>query len=356
MIVGFSKHGKGNGVSAINYLTADSHKGINREPPSVIVRGNMQGTSSLIKSLDFEWRYTSGVLSFAPGEKITKQMEENIMDRFEATAFAGLDHDQYNILWVRHEHAGHHELHFIVPRVELSTGKSLNIAPPGSESRSLFDTFRSMINAEFGLADPDDPNRARMFSLPDHIAKINAEATRKGNALRADIREVITESVKRGILLGEIQNREDIETYFSDNGLIVTRTGKNYISVIEPSEGMRIRLKGGIYSESEFDAVRASLGDSEGPLDRVDLVKAQGFAEELDSLMAPRERFNSGRYPSRLSTNTVDEVGLDLDGYLPAVLGSEAINDYESVAGSLLNHRQKMLAISSSSHESYQAL
>ncbi|MEB6138280.1 relaxase/mobilization nuclease domain-containing protein, partial [Klebsiella pneumoniae] len=65
-------------------------------------------------------------------------MEQAIIDRFEAVAFAGLESDQYNILWVRHEHANHHELHFVTPRVELSSGKSLNIRPPGELAKQTF--------------------------------------------------------------------------------------------------------------------------------------------------------------------------------------------------------------------------
>src|SRR5688500_2996885 len=110
----------------------------------------------MIDSLPFKHRYTSGVLSFAPGEVITPAMEKAIMDGFERVALAGLQPDQYSILWVRHQHAGHHELHFVVPRVELVTGKSLNIAPPGRESRALFDMFRSWVNSLYGLAAPDD--------------------------------------------------------------------------------------------------------------------------------------------------------------------------------------------------------
>nr|WP_232221531.1 relaxase/mobilization nuclease domain-containing protein [Desulfovibrio sp. 6_1_46AFAA] len=45
-------------------------------------------------------------------------------------AFAGLEPDQRNILWVQHSHAGHHELHFVIPRVELSSGKAFNPCPP----------------------------------------------------------------------------------------------------------------------------------------------------------------------------------------------------------------------------------
>lgn len=113
------------------------------------------------------------------------------MDRFEDTAFAGLSRDQYCIMWVRHSHAGHHELHFITPRVELSTGKSLNIRPPGKETQKLFDALRSEINTRYGLADPDDPARARNVRIPDYELKIAAEKLRNGQEPEADIRKLL---------------------------------------------------------------------------------------------------------------------------------------------------------------------
>ena len=149
-----------------------------------MVRGDAELVRRLIDAVPFERTYTSGVLSFAPGEIITPAMEQAIMDGFERVAFAGLEPDRYSILWVRHQHAGHHELHFVTPRMELVSGKSLNIHPPGRVSQALFDTFRSMINAEYGLADPDDPARARDVSLPNHIAKLAGRRQPEGEGAR----------------------------------------------------------------------------------------------------------------------------------------------------------------------------
>ncbi|MBM7074669.1 relaxase/mobilization nuclease domain-containing protein [Shewanella sp. 202IG2-18] len=118
-------------------------------------------------------------MSFAPNEKITPKQENAIIERFEQMAFAGLYADQYNILWVRYTHAGHHELHFVTPRVELSTGNSLNIKPPGERTQQHFDDFRSEINARYGLSDPDDPDRMRNIAIPDHELKITAESLRR---------------------------------------------------------------------------------------------------------------------------------------------------------------------------------
>src|SRR5688572_498542 len=215
MIVGFSKHGTGRGRGPVNYLTSPMNPDRTpRIPPPVVLRGNPELARRLIDSLAFKRKYTSGVLSFAePPEAITPEMCERIMHDFEQVACAGLEKDQYAMLWTRHTHAGRMELNFLVPRVELSTGKSLNIHPPGRESRSLFDTFRSMINAEYGLAAPDDERRARDVSLPNHIARLKADGARKGKALQQDIREAITERVKQEVAAGRITDQGGIVRY-----------------------------------------------------------------------------------------------------------------------------------------------
>ena len=86
---------------------------------------------------------TSGVLSWHPDEKMSEEQEEEVMDAFEQVAFAGLEADQRNILWVRHTHAGHHELHFLIPRMELSSGKDFNACPPGWQKTLMFSAISS---------------------------------------------------------------------------------------------------------------------------------------------------------------------------------------------------------------------
>jgi hypothetical protein len=158
-------------------LTGSSgKKGVRREPCPVIVRGDPERIRALIDSIKHKHKYSSGVLSFSPNEIITPDMEEKIITEFEQAAFAGLSPDRYEILWVRHQHTKgrRHELHFLTPRVDLVTGKSLNIAPPRKSTRELFDTLRSKINSEYGLADPSDPARARKTRTTKHLAKILA--------------------------------------------------------------------------------------------------------------------------------------------------------------------------------------
>jgi len=83
MIVGFSSRGTGGGSGPVNYLTDEKRQGRDEKPPTVL-RGSPKATEQLIDSLDFKHKYTSGVLSFAPNEQVTEEVEQAIMDRFEA--------------------------------------------------------------------------------------------------------------------------------------------------------------------------------------------------------------------------------------------------------------------------------
>lgn len=349
MIVGFSRRGTGGGSGPVEYVTNRTRTGREESPPEVL-RGSPEATRSLIDSLDFRHKYTSGVLSFAPDEKITPEMEQEFMDRFEQVAFAGLEADQYNILWVRHSHAGHHELHFVTPRVELGTGKSLNIRPPGDAAKQAFDDLRSEINARHGLADPDDPRRTREISQPDHELKAAAEALRRGEKPQEDVRVLIDAVLSQRASQGLIRSRSDVIDQVSDLGMEVTREGKNYITVSDPQSGQRWRMKGGLY-EREFDAagtIEAAASRRERDYSKPDEAAAERFAERVERHISARAEYHAGRYAPAAARHgrgyapepaehVADhreksrgvpgpEHGYDLDRYLSERLGPEYVS------------------------------
>ena len=56
-----------------------------------------------------------------------------VVAEFEKTAWAGLEPDRYTWAAVQHREAGGGvHVHVLAARVDLETGKSLNIAAPGS--------------------------------------------------------------------------------------------------------------------------------------------------------------------------------------------------------------------------------
>jgi len=181
MLIKFFARGIGRGESPVNYAInlLDSKKQL-RIPPPEILFGEPKQTIDLINCLDFKYKYRSGVVSFAPEDSPKICQQEALIDNFNKLAFAGLAADRYDILWVRHSHTsgGRIELHFITPRVELSSQKSLNIAPPGWES--YFNPICARWNYTQGWARPSDPKRSRSRSEPK-------EKTNKNNSDKIQI-------------------------------------------------------------------------------------------------------------------------------------------------------------------------
>jgi hypothetical protein len=177
-------HGQGGGDGPINYLLRLDYPGRKDAPPEVL-RGAPDLTRDLIDAQTRKWKFTSGVCSWGPEDRVTPEQEKRLMDDFERTAFAGLEADQYDILWVRHSHAGHHELHFVIPRVELSTGKAMNSFPPGCQK--AFDPLRDLYNLRENWSRPDDPARARLFT-PDSADLHQARLIRWGKQATPDER------------------------------------------------------------------------------------------------------------------------------------------------------------------------
>ena len=203
-------HGRGNGSAPTRYLVRPDYPGRDAHPPEVL-RGDVERTRALIDSLDTTWRFTAGVLSWHPEDTVTPEQEQRVMDDFEAVAFAGLEEDQRAILWVRHSHAGHHELHFVIPRVELSSGRAFNPCPPGWQKD--FDVFRDLHNIREGWARPDDPQRARLCT-PDHAdlhaARLLRWGRKPGRNQREENRQAVHDYVLTLLEQGKIRTREDI--------------------------------------------------------------------------------------------------------------------------------------------------
>ena len=251
MLVKFFARGVGKGSGPVEYITRlDSPNTLQlREPAPEVIRGNPELTTQLIDGLDFQYKYNSGVLSFAVEDAPTEKDQQAIIDSFEEYAFAGINQDCYNTLWVRHTHTGSDrvELHFVTPKVELNTGKSLNIAPPGWHG--YFKPWQTYWNIKEDWARPDDLSRKRIYE-PGYQALIDAENLRAGMLAAPDPKKQLTEYITQRIEARLITNRDDIINSFAELGLEIPRQGKNYITVVDPETNNRYRLKGGIYEAS----------------------------------------------------------------------------------------------------------
>lgn len=252
MIVKFFKHGKSQQRptkavrQAVNYVTGTEvwneaeNRLESRSVAPVVLRGDVGIWSEIVGHGNHAGRYTSGVLRFAE-KQVDESTQQAIIDDFEKTLLPGLDADQYSSLWVRHEDKGSVELHFMVAGEELSTGKRLNAYYHKADSKRV-NAWKDAINAEYNLADPNDPNRRRSITTARNLPKERKEIV---SAIDAHITNLVID--------GEIVDRKGIIRELEQMDLEVCRETKTSISIKDPENGKNIRLRGAVY-ERDFRA------------------------------------------------------------------------------------------------------
>ena len=353
MLVKFFARGVGKGSGPVEYITrrTSPNTGQLREPAPEVIRGNPELTTQLIDGLDFQYKYNSGVLSFAIEDAPTEIEQQAIIDSFEEYAFAGITPDCYNTLWVRHTHTGSDrvELHFVTPKVELDSGKSLNIAPPGWHG--YFKPWQTYWNIKEDWARPDDLARKRIYS-PGYQALIDAENQRAGIVTAPNPKQQLTDYITQRIEARLITNRDDIINSFTELGLEIPRQSKNYITVLDPETKNRYRLKGGIYEASwrlggqsqeedrsreqtpSFDSRARTSGTTAtaNSTKERELEKLQARIREMAQSRADYHRSRYGVEPPNLQKILDWAVDLDvpssyesLSGYLGRKLGTDRI-------------------------------
>ena len=236
MIVDFFRHGTGLSKGCLDYLLGEDRV---REHAQVL-SGDVELTAQLIDSSPFAKKYTSGCLSFYEHD-LSDQDKQQIMQNFEQCLFPGLDQDQYKVLWVQHQDKVNQvtgetrlELNFVIPNVELSTGKRLQpfYAPVDLDR---VDLFKQITNAEHRLYDPDDPNNQQLLinkkNLPKDVRDFKAQ---------------LHQRIYRAVANGEIADRQKLVEWLESNDVKVTRQTQKSISIENPYEGATrpIRLNG----------------------------------------------------------------------------------------------------------------
>ena len=300
-------HGTGEGDKPSRYLVRPDYPGRDTAPPQVL-RGDPAMTRALIDSIERRWKFTSGALSWHPDEKISEAQEEEVMDAFERVAFAGLEADQRNILWVRHIHAGHHELHFLIPRLELSSGKDFNACPPGWQKD--FDVFRDLFNWREGWARPDDPARTR-DELPKKADLFKARMARWGKEIHESehdrAKEVIHAFLKEKVTQGLVRNREEVLSALKEQRLRINREGRDYISVIAPDSGMKMRFRGGFYARGWTPKVAQGEESAEKKKETARRMVAR-LQPAFERVIEKRAACNIKRYPAKWREFPDEEV------------------------------------------------
>lgn len=233
MIVKFHRRGVGRGSGAPEYLLG--RDGMRED--ATLLRGDPQEIQDLCDSSPYAKKYTSGVLSFEEAD-IPESEKQELMDSFESTLMAGLDKDQYSVLWVEHRDKGRLELNFVIPNVELTTGKRLQPYYDRAD-RPLVDSWKECANHRYQFSDPNDPEKTRFLVTPRNLPQNKQEAA-----------EALNQFVSTGVEAGFIKDRSDIVNALQEQGFTVARQTPSSISVADPDGGRNIRLKGALYEQN----------------------------------------------------------------------------------------------------------
>lgn len=319
MHIKFLRHGQGSAGGAVGYLLqARDHQGERRAEVSVL-RGDPSLVAHVADSSRHKWGYTSGIIAWAPGDAPTDAQIHQVIQEWEATAFAGLAPDQYASCAVLHrDDDGTAHIHTLTARVELSSGHALNIAPPGHER--LFDPLRDAWNHAQGWARPDDPARARRVQPGNEQHRSRSDHHPRNRA-------AITEHIEALIAEGQVTTAQEVRQALAEIGEI-TRAGAAYVSVRPEGEKQSIRLRGDLFREDwtieqmlEREARRAQDAAA-GNAGRINPDAAQRARERLASAVARRARYHRERYPREPDRDCVPDTIAKLADQRPDVVDS----------------------------------
>ena len=314
MIVDFFRHGSGLSKGCIDYLLGEDRERDHAE----VLSGDVELTAQLIDSSPFAKKYTSGCLSFYEHD-LSDQDKQQIMQNFEQCLFPGLDQDQYQILWVQHQDKVNQdtgetrlELNFVIPNVELSTGKRLQpfYAPVDLDR---VDLFKRITNAEHRLYDPDDPNNQQLL-----INKKNLPKDVK------DFKDQLHQRICQAVVDGKFADRQELVRWLESNEIKVTRQTQKSISIENPYEGATrpIRLSGEVY-EQGFSAtgeyrqeVQQRIATYRGTTSERYRANVTDYQRQLEH----KSQYHSDRYPAvrrEISAEPTEQLTADREAARP---------------------------------------
>ena len=261
MVVKFFGNKKGGSGASVDYLLNEREEA----KTARTLKGDPKLTKELIRSIERKQKVCVGCLSFEE-KNIPEADKFKLMKDFEEMLLPGLA-TRYNILWVEHTDKGRLELNFVIPKVELESGKALNPYYHKADLPRL-EAFEQVHNLQNGWTNPQDPDKTRTLDVD----------TKK--LYLADY-ERLDETLHNLVANGSIQNRTQLLEVLEASKINVTRKGQDYISVKLPESKKAQRLKGGIYAE-QFRSVESLRAISDTAEKRANEYRSRGTQAELN--------------------------------------------------------------------------
>ncbi|TCP10792.1 relaxase/mobilization nuclease-like protein [Bisgaardia hudsonensis] len=301
----FKKRGKGKASSCkacVDYLLKKP------DDTAQILQGDPRLSQEIADSLQFKNTYTAGCLSFEE-PNISEKDKRKIMASFEKAIFAGLEPEQYNISWVQHTDKGRLELNFVIPNVELTSGKRLQPYYDKAD-RPIVENFKQVINSIYGLSDPNDPTKKQNMVTKQELPSNKKQAL-----------EAITDGLSTLAKAGHINNRQDVIKALENAGFEIARITPKNISI--KTDGQNLRLKGAFY-EQDFrfsKELPADIEERARQYKRDNWERYQTARKKLDRAITKRQQEFSRKYPNR-----AEEINKEYRKNVPLTHNNSFIN------------------------------
>ncbi|RRD53769.1 relaxase/mobilization nuclease domain-containing protein [Campylobacter rectus] len=306
MLVKFLPTYTGGGLGSLNYLLNERMAA----GTAKVVKGDENLTRAVIKGVAYKQKTCFGVLSFEEKHDfLDEEQKLKIIKDFERALLGDYMLERTNRLWVEHsDKNGRLELNFLIPKIDMPTGKSFNPYLALFDQHRI-DLIKRMINDEYSLSSPDDPAREQTISAN----KKNIGHYQNLEELDKKLHELVKE--------GYIKNRDHMIELLNQSGIEVTRSTKKSITVVLPNQKTKNRLKGGIY-DANFTGAQGlgELGQSSSR--RIREFHGRDTREEcernrrkLEELVEKRDRFNKRKFralPSRDNIDPKQEQKMDI--------------------------------------------
>lgn len=313
----FLDHGKGSAAHASAYLLDRfDHRGNVRAGVQVL-RGDTTTFNAICHASPHLWKYTSGVIAWSKDDDPTNAQIMEVLKDFEEHAFAGLEQSQYHLFAVLHtDDDGSKHIHVLAPRLDIQSGKSLNIAPPGHEKH--FDALRDYFNTKYQWSRPDDLLLMQTTQELNYVAKLNAQAEKLYARedfialTKKQFCKTIDNHVKTLLKTQTIQNRVDIVKCISQLKAVKSvEQSKEYLAV-ELINGKTHRLRGDFYHEQfeiglYSERLRAAAESRKAPNE---LAAALSDADQFrETYRAKRAAYNRKHYAFAQRTGDDNSIG-----------------------------------------------
>ena len=287
MIVKFLPSKNGGGLGSVNYLLNERQE----QGTARVLKGSEAQVRALIAQMPYKQKTCFGVLSFSEqANSISDEIKQDIIKDLERALLGDYMKDRVAVLWVEHsDKHGRLELNFLIPKIDLITGKSFN---PYFAKRDQFniDLWKRTINDEYGFTSPNDPTKQQNIRID------------KKDLAHYDTVAQLDKTLKELVAQGAIKSRAHMIELLETSGYKVTRQNQSGISIVLPNQKRPNRMRGGIYDGRFTDIDKLSeLGESESKrirkyVDRDTQEECRYNRERISENIQRRDQRNKKRY------------------------------------------------------------